>query len=139
MLERTGEQLIMLHTLLIGGSIYAAEMGMENPEVPSLAELVEGDILSLAPKLPECLGEALTKGMSTEVQIKREERGGNSGATSSAWYLWYGVKIGLSYRETNALPLGELLDLIAVEQFKCEGAKLQISEEDEFFALLERM
>jgi hypothetical protein len=34
------------------------------------------------------------------------------------------------------VPLGELLDLIAIEQVKHEGAKVKRSEEEEFFELL---
>lgn len=37
-----------------------------------------------------------------------------------------------------ALPFGVLMDLIAVYQIKEEGAKEKVSEEDDFFALLER-
>lgn len=36
------------------------------------------------------------------------------------------------------MPFGELLDLIAIEQIKHEGARLQQTEEDEFFELLKR-
>lgn len=49
--------------------------------------------------------------------------------------------MGLGYQETLDLPMGELLDLIAIEQIKHEGAKLRRSEADEeeaFFALLNR-
>lgn len=52
--------------------------------------------------------------------------------------MWYGLKIGLTYKQTYALPHGELLDLIAAEQIKSEGAKLRRSEDDEFWELLNR-
>lgn len=48
------------------------------------------------------------------------------------------MKIGLTRDESLSVPLGELLDLIAVEQIKNEGAKLKENETDEFFALLNR-
>ncbi len=44
----------------------------------------------------------------------------------------------MSYAETMAIPFGRLLDLIAVEQIKTEEAKEKRTEEDDFFALLER-
>ena len=52
--------------------------------------------------------------------------------------MWYGLKIGLTYAQAWGIPYGELYDLISIEQIKHEGAKLKESEEDEFFALLER-
>lgn len=58
--------------------------------------------------------------------------------TSLAWFLWYGLKIGLTYREASAMPFGYLLDLIAVEQIKNEGAKEKKPDNDDFFALLRR-
>lgn len=47
--------------------------------------------------------------------------------------------MGLSRSEALALPLGQLLDLIAVNQIKLEGAeqkKTRQEEETEFFGLL---
>lgn len=58
---------------------------------------------------------------------------------SPAWYLWYALRLGLPYVHALALPVGELLDLIAVEQIKTEGFKLKQPEaEDDFWALLDR-
>lgn len=54
------------------------------------------------------------------------------------WFLWYGLKVGLSYQTSLALPYGQLLDLVAIEQIKHEGAKLKKNDEDEFWELLER-
>lgn len=54
--------------------------------------------------------------------------------------MWYGLKIGLSFSETMTMPIGYLLDLIAIEQVKNEGAALKKSEDeeaDEFMRLLE--
>lgn len=39
--------------------------------------------------------------------------------------------MGLSRAETLDLPYGELLDLIAVHQIKCEGARLRRAPSDE--------
>ena len=45
--------------------------------------------------------------------------------SGAEWLFWYALKIGLSYRETLALPVGELMDMIAFEQLKHEGAQLK--------------
>ena len=45
--------------------------------------------------------------------------------------------MGLTYDQTLDLPMGELRDLISVEQIQSEGAKLRESDED-FFSLLNR-
>lgn len=37
--------------------------------------------------------------------------------------MWYGLSMGLTRTETLYLPFGELLDLIAIEQIKREGAR----------------
>ena len=55
------------------------------------------------------------------------------------WYIWYGLRIGLSYDYALSLPLGELQDFIAIEQIKTEGAKMKKSrqcEEEDFFELM---
>ena len=39
--------------------------------------------------------------------------------------------MGLTYSETLDLPLGELRDLIAIEQVKHEGAKLKYTSADD--------
>lgn len=46
--------------------------------------------------------------------------------------MWYGLAIGLTREETLDLPYGELLDLIAIHQIKCEGARFKraLSDED---------
>ena len=48
--------------------------------------------------------------------------------------------MGLTYDQALDIPFGELLDYVAIEQIKHEGAKLKNSadETDEFFALLQR-
>ncbi len=49
--------------------------------------------------------------------------------------------MGLSYDQANDIPFGELLDYVAIEQVKHEGARLKAvweNPEDEFFALLRR-
>jgi hypothetical protein len=48
------------------------------------------------------------------------------------------MRVGLSRTETLTIPHGELLDLIAIDQFKHGNAKLKEQEEDDFFKLLER-
>lgn len=138
-LERTGEQFVMLHILLHGGAIYAAEMGMQNPEPPEMTEFVKDNMSKLLPQLMAKLSEALERGISGDIKIQKETGGcRTTAALAPEFYLWYGLKIGLSYREAHAMPLGELLDLISVEQIKHEGAKLQQSAEDDFWAMLER-
>ena len=49
----------------------------------------------------------------------------------TAYYLWYGLKIGLGYERTMYMPVGELLSLAAVEQIKHEGAKPRLEAYDE--------
>lgn len=41
------------------------------------------------------------------------------------------MKIGLKYKEALSLPFGELLDLIAVQEIKEEGAKYKKNRKDE--------
>lgn len=48
------------------------------------------------------------------------------------------MKIGLTYKQALSIPHGELMDLVAVEQIKHEGAKRASSSEDEFWELLNR-
>lgn len=50
---------------------------------------------------------------------------------TAAWFLWYGMAIGMSRDETLDIPYGELLDMIAIQQIKCEGAKLRRTMSDE--------
>lgn len=50
---------------------------------------------------------------------------------TAAWFLWYGMAIGMSREETLDIPYGELLDMIAIHQIKCEGAKLRRTMSDE--------
>ena len=42
---------------------------------------------------------------------------------TSEWFVWYGLKMGLSLAETLTVPLSLLLDLIAVDQIKHDGFK----------------
>ena len=58
---------------------------------------------------------------------------------TNGWFLWYGLRIGLSYDMAMCLPFGELADLIAMEQIRNEGAKKKKSrkaEENEFWRLM---
>lgn len=45
--------------------------------------------------------------------------------------MWYGLRIGLAYSEVLIIPLGELSDLITIEQIKHEGATLKRSYSDD--------
>ena len=49
--------------------------------------------------------------------------------------MWFGLKIGLSYQQTHDIPMGELLDLIAIEQIK-RGEAQYYSEQDDLDELL---
>lgn len=49
----------------------------------------------------------------------RPDRGGGS-ELSLSWFMWYGLAIGLTRTETLDLPYGELMDLVAIHQIKCE-------------------
>ena len=50
---------------------------------------------------------------------------------TNGWFLWYGLRIGLSYDMAMCLPFGELADLIAMEQIRNEGAKKKKSRKAE--------
>lgn len=50
---------------------------------------------------------------------------------TAEWYIWYGLKMGLSWDQTLTAPLPLLLDLIAVQQIKEEGFKYKPKLEDE--------
>ena len=52
------------------------------------------------------------------------------------YYIWYGLKIGLTYIQTLYILFGMLCDLIAIEQLKHEGAKIKKTDEDEFLELM---
>ena len=36
------------------------------------------------------------------------------------WLIWYGLKIGLTYDQALDIPVGELMDYVAIEQVKHE-------------------
>lgn len=36
--------------------------------------------------------------------------------------MWYGMRVGLTYEQALDIPFGELLDFVAIEQIKVEGA-----------------
>jgi len=46
--------------------------------------------------------------------------------------LWYGMRVGLTYEQALDLPLGELLDFVAIEQIKAEGFRRRrvLTDED---------
>ncbi len=44
----------------------------------------------------------------------------------------------MTYKQAFSIPLGELMDLEAIEQIKREGAKMLHTSEDEFWELLNR-
>ncbi len=60
-----------------------------------------------------------------------KKRRNHSGQITPEWYLWYGMNIGLSREETLSIPFSQLLDLIAIEQIKHEGATAKLSEQEE--------
>ena len=38
--------------------------------------------------------------------------------------MWYALRIGFSYEEALDQPVSRILTLMAIEQIKCEGARL---------------
>ena len=59
----------------------------------------------------------------------------------SVWIVWYGLKIGLTYERVMCMPIGELLDFIAIEQIENGQARYkpiltQEQEEDDFWRLM---
>lgn len=57
--------------------------------------------------------------------------------------MWYALRVGLPFAHALALPHGQLLDLIAVQQIKAEGfaprrAKAPDDENNDFWDLMAR-
>lgn len=48
------------------------------------------------------------------------------------WLLWYALRVGLSKQEALDSPIGELIDLMRIEQVKHEGAKVKAAESESF-------
>lgn len=46
--------------------------------------------------------------------------------------MWYALRMGFSYEEAMLQPVSRIMTLMAIEQFKCEGAKLAWEEIDAF-------
>lgn len=46
--------------------------------------------------------------------------------------MWYGMRVGLTYDQALDIPFGELLDYVAIEQIKTEGARRKkvLTDED---------
>lgn len=44
------------------------------------------------------------------------------------WLLWYALRVGLSKEEALDSRMGELIDLMRIEQIKHEGARLRRPE-----------
>lgn len=55
--------------------------------------------------------------------MSKKRRGHAGGEITPAWFLWYGMRVGLTMDETLDIPFGDLLTLIAVEQIKREGCR----------------
>lgn len=54
----------------------------------------------------------------------------------AAWFLYYALKIGLSYDEGLTIPMPLLLDLIACEQIKHEGFEIRAYHNDDLMSIL---
>jgi hypothetical protein len=52
--------------------------------------------------------------------------------------MWWGLHIGLPYELVLELPLGELLDLIAVERVQRGDFRLKQEDNGDFWTLMER-
>lgn len=46
--------------------------------------------------------------------------------------MWYAMRVGFSYEEALLQPVSRVLTLMAIEQIKCEGAKLAEDPVDVF-------
>jgi len=57
------------------------------------------------------------------------------------WYIYAGIKAGLSYSDIMVMPYGELLDYIAIRNIMkgtAKQAKTRENEEDDFWGLMGR-
>lgn len=50
--------------------------------------------------------------------------------------MWYGLHLGLTYEETMDLPIGDVLELIAIDQIRSGQAKEK--KQEDFWDLLKR-
>lgn len=121
--KQTKACLWVIATMLDAGDRYAKLNGIDNPK-----PLTEKDLRRFtSPKFTListlAIMETVTNGLKRNVEIEDSEPKNHSGALAPEWFIWYGLKIGLSYREALDIPVGELRDLIAVEQIKREGAR----------------
>ena len=46
------------------------------------------------------------------------------------WLIWYGLHLGLTYEQTHIIPVGELMDLITIDQIKSGNLKLREYADD---------
>lgn len=54
--------------------------------------------------------------------ISKKRRGHAGGEITPAWFLWYGMRVGLTMDETLDIHFGDLLTLIAVERLSERAA-----------------
>ena len=55
---------------------------------------------------------------------------------TAEWFLWYGMRLGLTRDEALAIPFSLLQDLIAVEQIKVEGFERKRTQAGEYRELM---
>ena len=74
--------------------------------------------------------ETISNGRSTTVEVEPPKnagaRSGQAGQVTAGpeWFIWYGLAVGLTYDQAQDIPFGELLDYMAIYQFKHDGSTL---------------
>ena len=56
---------------------------------------------------------------------------------TAEFYLWFGLKAGLTYEQAMTLPLSLILDLVAVQAIEEGGAERKMTGEDAWQSLKE--
>lgn len=140
--RKLGDLFWLLAQMIDAGDRYAKLEGLDNPGSLTLDAIMD------------CMGpddyEAMTGAMGGDRQggdhahgggqarqgQPKKRRGQTGGRVTPAWYLWYGLQVGLTRLEALDLPLSVLLDLVAVHQIKTEGAEHKPTKEDEAQAFM---
>ena len=116
-LQNVYESVWIIAEMMKAGERYAKLNGLDAPE--ALSEDVLLDVFDVrdAALLVEKIQETILAGKAAEIEAEYPK---NAEAT---WFLWYGMRVGLTMDETLDIPFGDLLTLIAVEQIKREGCR----------------
>ena len=127
------EAVWQMATMMDAGDRYARERGLYNP-----SPLTEDQLLDLCTIYDFSKFRAKDPG-DHHLRVRGPDpgrvpkRGDHAGGNrlNPAWFLWYGLQAGLPYQAALDAPFGEILDLMAIQQIKREGARERGSLTDE--------